>query len=107
MLGALPGMLLDSRHPLATFVAQLTGSISVGKVSYITEGGLYQEAGIPTIVCGAGSIAQAHQPGPARRGGTADRSHGAGWPTLVANSLAGSVARLIHDGPICCKKESR
>ena len=62
ILGALPGMALDPGHSLATLVAQLTGSNSTGKASYITEGGLYQEAGIPTIVCGPGSIAQAHQP---------------------------------------------
>ena len=41
---------------------QLTGSNSAGKVSYGTEGGFYQEAGIPTIVCGPGDIAQAHKP---------------------------------------------
>ena len=28
--------------------------------SYTTEGGLYQAAGIPTIICGPGSIEQAH-----------------------------------------------
>lgn len=33
-----------------------------GKVSYGTEGGLFQIAGIPTTVCGPGSIAQAHKP---------------------------------------------
>jgi acetylornithine deacetylase len=42
-------------------VKQITGSNSVGKVAYGTEGGLYQEAGIPAIVCGPGSIAQAHK----------------------------------------------
>ena len=34
---------------------------NTGKVSYGTEGGLYQRAGIPTIVCGPGAIAQAHR----------------------------------------------
>jgi acetylornithine deacetylase len=62
LLGALPGMALDPGHALATLVALLTGSNSTGKVNYITEGGLHQEEGIPTIVCGPGSIAQAHQP---------------------------------------------
>jgi acetylornithine deacetylase len=33
-----------------------------GKVSFGTEGGLYQNFGIPTIVCGPGSIEQAHKP---------------------------------------------
>jgi acetylornithine deacetylase len=58
----IPGMALDANHDLVTLVKQLTGSNSTGKVSYGTEGGLYQEAGIPTIVCGPGFIAQAHQP---------------------------------------------
>jgi acetylornithine deacetylase len=31
-------------------------------VSFATEGGRFQEAGIPTVVCGPGSIDQAHQP---------------------------------------------
>jgi acetylornithine deacetylase len=62
ILGAFPGMALDPAHALAAFVAELTGSNTTGKVSYSTEGGLYQEAGIPTIICGPGSIEEAHQP---------------------------------------------
>jgi acetylornithine deacetylase len=62
MLVNMPGMSLTPEHALATLVKQLTGSNSTGKVSYGTEAGFYQEAGIPTIVCGPGHIAQAHQP---------------------------------------------
>jgi acetylornithine deacetylase len=58
----IPGMALDGAHPLATLTKRLAGFNSAGKVSYGTEGGLYQEAGIPTIVCGPGDIAQAHKP---------------------------------------------
>jgi acetylornithine deacetylase len=58
----IPGLSLAPDHELAAIVKQLTGSNSTGKVSYGTEGGLYQEAGIPTIICGPGHIAQAHQP---------------------------------------------
>jgi acetylornithine deacetylase len=58
----MPGMSLPPGHALAGLVKQLTGSNSTGKVSYGTEGGFYQDAGIPTIVCGPGHIAQAHQP---------------------------------------------
>jgi acetylornithine deacetylase len=57
----LPGMALDPGHPLATLVRQLTGSNDTGKISFATEGGVYQQAGIPTIVCGPGSITQAHR----------------------------------------------
>ncbi|WP_413864183.1 acetylornithine deacetylase, partial [Albidovulum sp.] len=58
----IPGMSLAPGHALADMVKQLTGSNSAGYVSYGTEGGLYERAGIPTIVCGPGAIAQAHQP---------------------------------------------
>ena len=58
----MPVMSLAGDHELTSVVKQLTGSNSTGKVSYGTEGGFYQEAGIPTIVCGPGHIAQAHQP---------------------------------------------
>ena len=33
-----------------------------GVVSFGTEAGLFQEIGIPTVICGPGSIAQAHKP---------------------------------------------
>ena len=55
-----PGMSLPTDHPLAAAVRRAVGSNGAGHVSYATEGGLYQEAGIPTIVCGPGSIEQAH-----------------------------------------------
>jgi acetylornithine deacetylase len=58
----MPGMALPADHPLTAAVKQITGSNSVGKVSYGTEGGFFQNAGIPTIICGPGHIAQAHQP---------------------------------------------
>lgn len=62
ILNAMPGLALDPDHELTSVVKQLTGSNSTGKVSYGTEGGYYQTAGIPTIICGPGHIAQAHQP---------------------------------------------
>jgi acetylornithine deacetylase len=40
---------------------QLTGRNSHSKVAYGTEGGLFQQAGIPTVVCGPGNIDQAHK----------------------------------------------
>jgi acetylornithine deacetylase len=40
---------------------QLTGRNSHRKVAYGTEGGLFQQAGIPTVVCGPGNIDQAHK----------------------------------------------
>lgn len=41
---------------------ELTGSSEIGKVSFGTEGSQFQRAGIPTVICGPGSIAQAHKP---------------------------------------------
>jgi acetylornithine deacetylase len=58
----LPALSLAPDHELTDVVKQLTGANSAGKVAYGTEGGLYQQAGIATIVCGPGHIAQAHQP---------------------------------------------
>ena len=58
----IPGMSLDAGHELTSLIKQLTGSNSTAKVSYGTEGGLYQQAGIPTIICGPGYIEQAHKP---------------------------------------------
>jgi acetylornithine deacetylase len=40
---------------------QLSGRNSHSKVAYGTEGGLFSQAGIPTIVIGPGSIDQAHK----------------------------------------------
>jgi acetylornithine deacetylase len=41
---------------------QVSGTNACHAVSYVCEAGLFAEAGIPAVVCGPGSIAQAHQP---------------------------------------------
>ncbi len=46
---------------LRQLACDLTGDSTLHTLSFGTEGGLFQEAGIPTIVCGPGSIAQAHK----------------------------------------------
>lgn len=48
--------------PAVELVLSLSGANSTEKVSFATEAGLFQKAGIPTVVCGPGSIAQAHKP---------------------------------------------
>jgi acetylornithine deacetylase len=40
----------------------LTGDNRTGRVSFGTEAGLFNNAGIPTVVCGPGFIDQAHKP---------------------------------------------
>jgi acetylornithine deacetylase len=57
-----PALDLPEEHELATLVKRLAGRNDVAKVSYGTEAGIFQQAGIPTIVCGPGEVAQAHQP---------------------------------------------
>ena len=61
VLNWIPGLDLPEDHALTDVVRQVTGRNSAGRVSYGTEAGLYQQAGIPTIVCGPGDINQAHQ----------------------------------------------
>jgi acetylornithine deacetylase len=41
---------------------QLSGQSSTTQVAFGTEAGLFKQSGIPTVVCGPGSIEQAHQP---------------------------------------------
>jgi acetylornithine deacetylase len=43
-------------------VAELTGCDDADVVSFGTEAGLFQDLGASAVVCGPGSIAQAHKP---------------------------------------------
>ena len=47
---------------IVKLAAALSRNKANGAVSYGTEGGLFQQAGIPTVICGPGDIAQAHRP---------------------------------------------
>ena len=48
---------------VVAFVKSLTGANATTKISFGTEGGLYQQRlGVPTVVCGPGAIAVAHKP---------------------------------------------
>ncbi|MFY7987038.1 MAG: hypothetical protein ACOVO6_11305, partial [Burkholderiaceae bacterium] len=46
---------------LAKAMMPLCACHSPGRVSFGTEGGILQNAGIPTIICGPGQISVAHQ----------------------------------------------
>ena len=50
----------EQDSPAATLALALTESNRTIAVSYATEAGHFQRAGLPTIVCGPGSIEQAH-----------------------------------------------
>jgi len=41
---------------------ELTGQSRTSAAPYYTEGAIYNESGIPTVVCGPGDIDQAHRP---------------------------------------------
>lgn len=65
----LPGFATEANSQIAQlcFTCAGTDNSSVsssdgGKVSFGTEAALFHQAGVPTIVCGPGHIAQAHQP---------------------------------------------
>ena len=57
-----PGLRAEPGSAADQLVRALTGDNDTGVVSYGTEAGQFQEAGFSTIVCGPGSIDQAHQP---------------------------------------------
>ncbi|HUZ72645.1 MAG TPA: acetylornithine deacetylase [Stellaceae bacterium] len=59
---AIPALSTAIDCEVVQLAQSLSGVNSLGKVSFGTEGGLYQEAGIPTVICGPGSIEQAHRP---------------------------------------------
>ena len=46
----------------AALATRLTGANAFRAVSYVAEAGQFQRAGFSTVICGPGSIAQAHQP---------------------------------------------
>jgi len=58
-----PGLATPSDAGVVNFVKGLTGANGTIKVAFGTEGGLFhQRLGIPTVICGPGSMAQGHRP---------------------------------------------
>ncbi|SFN07556.1 acetylornithine deacetylase [Variovorax sp. OV329] len=58
----IPSFLTSARDPVTRLAQRLSGNASTTLVAFGTEAGLFKNAGIPTVVCGPGSITQAHQP---------------------------------------------
>ena len=58
---SVPAMTDNDSAELQSLIAALTGDDERHKVAYATEGGQFTNAGIPTIICGPGSIEQAHK----------------------------------------------
>jgi acetylornithine deacetylase len=57
-----PGLKMDRDSPAVLLARELTGANRVEAVSYGTEAGHFQSYGIPAVICGPGSIEQAHRP---------------------------------------------
>ena len=58
---AVPAMPEADAQALLQLVAQLVDNHTRHKVAYATEGGQFKQAGIHTVICGPGSIEQAHR----------------------------------------------
>ena len=56
-----PGLIMDEDSPAVLLARELTGANQVEAVSYGTEAGHFQNYGIPAVICGPGSIDQAHR----------------------------------------------
>jgi acetylornithine deacetylase len=61
-LANVPSFLAEDGSPVVSLVKQLTGQTQTSRVPYGAEAGQYSAVGISTVICGPGSIEQAHQP---------------------------------------------
>ena len=61
-LSAYPGLATEAHSEAAELIAGFSGSRVFGTVAFGTEGGLFDAAGMPTVVCGPGSMDQGHKP---------------------------------------------
>ena len=62
LTGSIPGLSPEEHSTVAELARSLLRPRPSAKVSYGTEAGFFQQAGIPSIVCGPGSIEHAHKP---------------------------------------------
>ena len=58
----IPSFLGSVSDAVTRLAQRLAGESRVTQVAFGTEAGLFKQSGIPTVVCGPGSIVQAHQP---------------------------------------------
>lgn len=61
-VGEVTGLEPLSGNEIRDLILELTGGNSTDLVPFNTEAGLYQSLGVSAVVCGPGSIAQAHKP---------------------------------------------
>jgi len=62
LLAIAPTLDASEQAAITQLVRALTSDRAVRKVAYGTEAGLFQQLGIPSVVCGPGSITDAHKP---------------------------------------------
>ena len=58
----IPSFLGSAGDSVTRLAQRLAGESRTTQVAFGTEAGIFRNAGIPTVVCGPGSIVQAHQP---------------------------------------------
>ncbi len=61
-LSAYPALATAPDSEVAQLLCMLSGSTDFGTVAFGSEAGLFTQAGIPTVVCGPGSMDQGHKP---------------------------------------------
>lgn len=60
-ISSYPGLYTCAQSVAARLIAHLTGSERFSTVAFGTEGGLFYQTGIPSVICGPGSMAQGHK----------------------------------------------
>ena len=62
ILSRYPGLTIDENAEIVRLAKSLAGANDTAMVSFGSEAGLFQQAGIPAVLCGPGHIDQAHKP---------------------------------------------
>ncbi len=60
--GSVPPLVPEPGSPAEALLLALTGQNACTTTPFGSEAGLFQQSGIPAVICGPGSVAQAHQP---------------------------------------------
>lgn len=61
-MAEIPALDTGAESEITALAQELSGNSDIAKVSFGTEASQFQGAGVPTVVCGPGSIRQAHKP---------------------------------------------
>ncbi len=61
IIGEIPGLIPKKNNQARVIMQELLQSNSTGVISFVTEAGIFQEMDMDVVVCGPGSIDQAHK----------------------------------------------